>query len=286
MLISKTVEIKWNPKIKKHYVDKGYTFTKMGKPVVVNVNDLTNGSAAIVRVKCDYCGNEFNKAWNRYITENNGVVKKDCCCKCKKFKIQEVSLLKYGVKSVFSDEEIKKKISKTNLEKYGSENPFSSDEIKKRIFQTNIKRYGYKSPMQSKSIKEKAASTCLRKYGVDTLLRFYVKTGSENHRWKGGIKYHRQERSTNEYIMWRKSVFNRDKYTCQCCGKRNGNGYTAILNAHHILNWKDYEDKRYDVNNGITLCKECHIDFHLKYGKRNTNQTQINEFINHGKKIC
>ena len=90
MLISKTVEIKWNSKIKKHYVDKGYTFTKMGESVVVNVNDLTNGSTAIVRVKCDYCGNEYNKPGNRYITEHNGLIKKDCCCKCKKFKISSI----------------------------------------------------------------------------------------------------------------------------------------------------------------------------------------------------
>jgi len=35
--------------------------------------------------------------------------------------------------------------------------------------------------------------------------------------------------STTEYIDWRKSVFERDDYTCCECGKQGG-----TLNAHHI----------------------------------------------------
>lgn len=30
------------------------------------------------------------------------------------------------------------------------------------------------------------------------------------------------------------------------------------LEAHHILNWKDYSELRYDINNGITLCHAHH----------------------------
>lgn len=32
MLLSKTVELKWNSKIKKHYVDYGYEYTKWATP--------------------------------------------------------------------------------------------------------------------------------------------------------------------------------------------------------------------------------------------------------------
>ena len=48
MLISKTAFVKWNSKNKKHYVDLGYTFTKMGDEFEVNVEDLTSGSYAMV----------------------------------------------------------------------------------------------------------------------------------------------------------------------------------------------------------------------------------------------
>jgi len=60
-------------------------------------------------------------------------------------------------------------------------------------------------------------------------------------------------RNTKEYNDWRKSVFENDNYTCQWCGKKGGN-----LQAHHIYSFKKYPLKRYDINNGKTLCINCH----------------------------
>ena len=56
---------------------------------------------------------------------------------------------------------------------------------------------------------------------------------------------------------WRKAVFERDSYKCQKCGKIGGK-----LNAHHIKPFSLYPDLRFDIDNGITLCKECHIELH------------------------
>ena len=56
-----------------------------------------------------------------------------------------------------------------------------------------------------------------------------------------------------EYIKWRKSVFKRDGFRCQmpdCRGKK--------LEAHHIIRWVDNPLLRYEVSNGITLCKHHH----------------------------
>jgi len=39
------------------------------------------------------------------------------------------------------------------------------------------------------------------------------------------------------------------------------------LHAHHIKPYKDFEELRYDVNNGITLCGSCHRDLHKKNGR-------------------
>ena len=66
-----------------------------------------------------------------------------------------------------------------------------------------------------------------------------------------------QQRNCNQYKQWRKDVFNRDKYTCQYCGKIGGK-----LNAHHIKPFSIYPELRFDVDNGITLCKKCHIELH------------------------
>lgn len=67
----------------------------------------------------------------------------------------------------------------------------------------------------------------------------------------------REERRTPEYYRWRKSVFKRDNYTCQICGQIGGE-----LNAHHIEFFSKNLEKRIDINNGITLCIDCHKKIH------------------------
>lgn len=77
-----------------------------------------------------------------------------------------------------------------------------------------------------------------------------------------------------EYKAWRIAVFTRDDYTCQCCGERGG-----VINAHHIRNYADNKDVRTDIDNGVTLCKQCHGNFHSIYGVRNTDADQLAEFM-------
>ncbi|MFU8688483.1 HNH endonuclease [Rossellomorea sp. FS2] len=81
-------------------------------------------------------------------------------------------------------------------------------------------------------------------------------------------------RNYSDYYDWRNAVYKRDKFTCVCCKKQGG-----VLNAHHILNYSSFPELRTDLDNGITLCKTCHQSFHSKYGRRNNNKDQLNEFI-------
>lgn len=77
--------------------------------------------------------------------------------------------------------------------------------------------------------------------------------------WKGGISRNKHSLSSPYYKSWRDSVFERDDYTCTEC-KAKG----VYLEAHHISPWGSDVSKRYNIDNGITLCKDCHIklDFH------------------------
>lgn len=105
-------------------------------------------------------------------------------------------------------------------------------------------------------------------------------TGSGNYFWKGGINGENDTlRHRREYKDWRTAVYERDNYTCQCCGQRGGR-----LNAHHINQFANYPELRYDVNNGITLCTKCHDStedgsFHNIYGTHDTNASQLRQYI-------
>jgi 5-methylcytosine-specific restriction endonuclease McrA len=59
--------------------------------------------------------------------------------------------------------------------------------------------------------------------------------------------------SSFEYEDWRNSVFTRDDYTCQNCKQRGGK-----ICAHHIKEWCNYPESRYELSNGQTLCCDCH----------------------------
>ena len=98
--------------------------------------------------------------------------------------------------------------------------------------------------------------------------------GSNHGNWKGGITPENvRVRKSVEYKIWRESVFSRDNHTCQKC---NQIGYN--LNVHHINSFAINKDKRMDINNGITLCNECHRKLHNIYGDR-TIESNLETFL-------
>jgi len=64
----------------------------------------------------------------------------------------------------------------------------------------------------------------------------------------------KKDRHGMKYNKWRRDVFQRDNYTCQFCGVRGG-----ILHADHIKPFATFPTMRFDLDNGRTLCKSCHL---------------------------
>ncbi|UYZ20736.1 HNH endonuclease [Mesobacillus jeotgali] len=63
------------------------------------------------------------------------------------------------------------------------------------------------------------------------------------------------------YKEWRKKVYTRDNFRCKMPGC---NSNSRDIAAHHIYPKKLFPEKQFLLNNGITLCRNCH---EKTYGK-------------------
>lgn len=86
-------------------------------------------------------------------------------------------------------------------------------------------------------------------------------TKEENHNWKGGItKRMELLRKSPEYKKFVQAVLKRDWYKCLVCPSKKE------LEVHHIYPRRDFPERIFDIDNGITLCKKCHgLTFYKEY---------------------
>ena len=56
------------------------------------------------------------------------------------------------------------------------------------------------------------------------------------------------------YANFKKEVKKRDERKCQGPACKSN----KALEVHHIRKWADFPSLRFDISNGITLCKKCH----------------------------
>lgn len=83
--------------------------------------------------------------------------------------------------------------------------------------------------------------------------------GENNSNWKGGITPETIKiRNSKVYKDWRGLVFKRDNWTCRECFDKSRRGHAVYLEAHHLKPFATHIELRFDVSNGVTLCKKCH----------------------------
>lgn len=210
------------------------------------VTELTNGSHYKVQVQCPCC-----KKIRWVIYKNLIKYGHHYCASCNN-KLRNTKKMELG--TVFG---------RLVVIDYGTKNGYS----------ICVCECGVTKEYNNKSLRFGHVNSCgcLKKDNFNNVPK---PVGEQHGNWKGGISSDRQRvMSTKKYKDWRNSVFERDNYTCVKCGQVG-----RTLNAHHIENYADNEEKRMDLDNGITLCKNCHVEFHKIYGKSETNGEMIKEF--------
>jgi hypothetical protein len=153
----------------------------------------------------------------------------------------------------------------------GDKNPAKRIEVREKISKSLKGKPGHMLGKSHKpETKEKIKKSNLgKKRSITTINKIKEKRklqiGEKCPGWKGGITpFIVKARNNQDYFNWRKTIFERDNFTCQIC-KIKG----KFLHGHHIVGVYERFDLIYEVDNGITLCKDCHIDFHNKYGRKN-----------------
>lgn len=100
------------------------------------------------------------------------------------------------------------------------------------------------------------------------------RTGPDNPRWRGIYEEERNRMfNGTKYQSWKRRVKNRDKHACVCCLKKD-----VVFDIHHKDSYSWCKERRFDDTNGVTLCKDCHIKFHSRYGQKNNTEVQFEEF--------
>ncbi|MDU4051081.1 MAG: HNH endonuclease signature motif containing protein [Clostridium perfringens] len=184
---------------------------------------------------CEFCGEEFK-------TGNKN--QKTCSKKCS-------TILKYP--KIYVECEIcKKKIKKIQRDIKRNKHHYCSNKC--RAIGVGKFQCGKNNP----------------NYGKGDKIR-----GKNHFRYNPNITQKEREvrRHYSEYHLWKKEIFRKFDYTCQCCLKRGGD-----MEPHHLDGYNKFKEKRTDVNNGVLLCVNCHKEFHKIYGYGNNTLEQFKEF--------
>jgi len=108
----------------------------------------------------------------------------------------------------------------------------------------------------------------------------FGKRGELSPNWNPNLNNEERKKSQenrqnlSDFVKWSKTIKQIYNFICQICEDDKGGN----LVSHHLYNWKDYPQKRYDLGNGICVCKNCHNLFHIIFRRRHNTPEQFEEF--------
>lgn len=71
--------------------------------------------------------------------------------------------------------------------------------------------------------------------------------------------------------LWGRFIRMRDGYRCVHCES------SRSIQAHHIFRRTTFPEGKYELGNGITLCRECHKSLHAQFNGRPLDGESFNE---------
>lgn len=211
------------------------------------------------------CGEVFEKRFNAFKDKNQKQ-----CPKCGNEEVHEKQRNQVKFNCDYCGKECSRKKSK--FEKY--EHHFCSKECSDKFQENQIVFNCEYCGKEDKMIKYRfenykhhfCSMECRSKWQVGENNANYNPNITNEEREKG-----RHIEGYDDFII---DVYERDNYTCQCCGKRGGN-----ICTHHLNSYDWDKEHRTDVDNGICLCSKCHKEYHKIYGYGNNTIAQFREFL-------
>ena len=201
--------------------------------------------------ECLICGTTFYKTQTKSWKEWNETAKY-CSRRCSALSVrdQTISRNKAGKGKVFTKDHINK-LKKARVGRKPSlgmrHTQESKELIRRRVIETQTPEVRLKKSLSHR--------------------------GEKNYNWKGGrMSLKHRMRTNTKYIEWRTAVFTGDNFTCTHCNDSRGGN----LEADHIITVENIFDAfkiktideaidcelLWEISNGRTLCKDCHIKRH------------------------
>lgn len=237
IVLSASVETSWWGSNIDHYQSFGYVFTKARDKFFVKPHELTTNSKALVNVVCPLCLEIRNAQWRHLLVSGSSL-----CNNCANVADMEGMVFDRLTVMHIEYDRIHGKVARWICRCVcGNELPVIGAELRKG----NTRSCG----CLAREISSERGKTRVGKLNP-----------SFNHDLT--LAERATKRKYSEYSEWRKRIYKRDYYTCQRCSKTGGR-----VVAHHLYSYKHFPTMRLDLNNGVTLCKECHYDFHINYKK-------------------
>lgn len=225
---------------KKLIINPGDTFENKHWKIIKEI-DKKNGARCFL-CECLLCNNEYEVKLDTLTNENSSF----CCASCAMSRVFEIK----------ADELVGKKFGRlTVLSKHSAKN--------------GKWRYNCSCSCGNEKViagRQLTNGDCVSCGCYQKEIASKTHSGENSYRWKGGITPQTMADRSKLGQSINPLVRERDDYTCQECSQ-----YGGQLEVHHIFDFSNYPELRFELYNLITLCKTCHDNFHSIYPMNGTN---------------